>query len=197
MLNAPMSNKEFDKIDLDIIRALYKNSRQSITNLAKSVGISRPTTMKRLARMIENNSIGIGTGVNLKKLGFRIGCVGLEVKGAESRMKVQKFLERCPRVLMTLCPFEKISFSVYFFGEDQDTLRSTIYSFTDLPDTTIAYVNYSDPPLYPKTFPLKLVEKKSHTAPCGRTCSECYSYQEELCVGCPAVEEYKGPLQIT
>ena len=189
-----MPKKEFDKIDLKIIQTLYKNSRQSITNLAKTVGISRPTTMKRLARMIENNSIDIQTGINIKKLGFRIGCVGLEITGAESRMKVQRFLEKCPRVLITLSPLEKISFSVYFFGEDLETLRSTIYSLSELPDTTIAYVNYSDPPLHPTTFPIKLVEQKKHTAPCGRKCSECISYREELCLGCPAVIEYKGPL---
>jgi len=61
---------------------------------------------------------------------------------------------------MILCPFEKISFSVYVFGEDQETLRSAIYSLAELPNTNIAYVNFSNPPLHPKTFPINIYLKK-------------------------------------
>jgi DNA-binding Lrp family transcriptional regulator len=183
-----------DEIDLKIVQTLMKDARLSITELASKAGISRPTAMKRLSRLIDQETIGLNTGININKLGFRIGCVGLEVKGAESRNKIKKILQNCPRVLMLLCPFEKITFSVYVFGEDQDTLRSTIYGFANFPDTTIAYVNYSDPPLYPKTFPLRIDGKKSTVAPCGVTCSDCFSYKEDICLGCPSVVEYKGPL---
>lgn len=189
-----MSRKNLDKVDLKIIQSLRKNARRSITELAKDVGVSRPTAMKRLERMLKDKDINIDTGINIKKLGFRVGCVGLEVKGAEARNKVEKVLLNCPRVLMILCPFEKTSFSVYVFGEDQETLRSAIYSFAELPNTSIAYVNYSDPPLHPKTFPINTYLKKGNIAPCGRKCSECYSYNQSVCIGCPAVVEYKGPL---
>jgi len=189
-----MSRKNLDKVDLKIIQSLKKDARRSITELAKDAGISRPTAMKRLERMMKDNDIGIETGINIKKLGFRVGCVGLEVKGAEARNKMEKVLLSCPRVLMILCPFEKISFSVYLFGEDQETLRSVIYSLAEFPNTNIAYVNYSDPPLYPKTFPINIYLKKGIITPCGRKCSECFSYKQGTCIGCPAVVEYKGPL---
>ena len=183
-----------DKVDLKIIQALRNNARQSITDLAKDTGISRPTAMKRLDRMMKDEDIDIEAGINIRKLGFRVGCVGLDVKGAEARNKVEKFLLNCPRVLMILCPFEKISFSVYLYGEDQKTLRSTIYSLADLPNTSIAYVNYSDPPLHPKTFNIDINHEKGNITPCGKKCSECYSYEQEICIGCPAVVDYKGPL---
>ena len=189
-----MSRKKLNKVDLKIIRSLRGDARRSITELASNAGISRPTAMKHLKKMLEKETIGIETGINLKELGFRIGCVGLEVKGAESRSKVKKILEKCPRVLMLLCPFEKINFSVYIFGEDQETLRSTIYGFAAFPDTSIAHVSYSDPPLYPKTFPIRIGGEKSTVAPCGIKCSDCFSYNEGVCVGCPDVVEYKGPL---
>ena len=189
-----MSRKKMDKIDLKIVRSLREDARRSITDLASDVGISRPTVMKRLKKMLEKETIHIDTGINLKELGLRIGCVGLEVKGAESRSKVRKILQNCPRVLMILCPFEKTTFSVYVFGEDRETLRSTIYSFATFPDTSIAHISYSDPPLYPKTFPIRIGSKKSTVAPCSIKCSDCFSYNEGACVGCPAVVEYKGSL---
>ncbi len=189
-----MSRKKMDETDFKIVRSLREDARRSITELASDVGISRPTVMKRLRRMLEKETIGIDIGINLKELGLRISCVGLEVKGAESRSKVKKILENCPRVLMVIAPFEKITFTVYVFGEDQDTLRSTIYGFAAFPNTTIAHVSYSDPPLYPKTFPIRIGCKKDIVAPCGLICSECFSYNEGVCVGCPAVVEYKGSL---
>lgn len=190
-----MTAKKLDKVDFDIIRSLREDARRSITELASDVGISRPTVMKRLRRMLEKEAIGIETGINLKELGLRIGCVGLEVKGAESRSKVKKILENCPRVLMIIAPFDKITFTVYVFGEDQDTLRSTIYGFAAFPDTSITHVSYSDPPLYPKTFPIQIGCKKNTVAPCGLKCSDCFSYNEGVCVGCPAVIGYKGSLK--
>ncbi|MCK5625928.1 hypothetical protein KAI11_03640, partial [Candidatus Bathyarchaeota archaeon] len=81
------------------------------------------------------------------------------------------------------------------FGEDQDTLRSTIYGFAAFPDTSITHVSYSDPPLYPKTFPIQIGCKKNTVAPCGLKCSDCFSYNEGVCVGCPAVIGYKGSLK--
>jgi DNA-binding Lrp family transcriptional regulator len=189
-----MSRKNLDKVDLKIIQSLRNDARRSITELAKDAGISRPTAMKRLERMIKDKDIDIDTGINIKKLGFRVGCVGLKVTEAEARNKVEKVLLNCPRVLMILCPFDETSFSVYIYGENQETLRSAIYSFAKLPNTNIAYVNYSDPPLHPQTFPIKTYLKKRNIAPCGQKCSECYSYNQETCIGCPAVVEYKGPL---
>jgi Lrp/AsnC family leucine-responsive transcriptional regulator len=189
-----MSGKKLDKIDLKIIQSLKNDARRSITELAKDAGVSRPTAMKRLERLMKDNDIQIDTGINIRKLGFRVGCVGIEVKGAEAREKVEKVLLSCPRVLMVLCPFEKISFSVYVYGENQESLRSTIYSLSELPNTDIAYVNFSDPPLHPKTFTINTYHEKGDITPCGRKCSECYSYEQGICIGCPAVVEYKGPL---
>lgn len=192
--DAQLSQKKLDKVDLKIIRSLQNDARCSITEIAKDAGISRPTAMKRLERLIKDNDINVDASINIQKLGFRVGCVGLEVKGAEARNKVEEVLLNCPRVLMLLCPFEKISFSAYIFGEDQETLRSTIYSLAELANTNIAYVNYSDPPLHPKAFPINTYLKRGNTTPCGRKCGECYSYTQGICVGCPTVIEYKGPL---
>jgi len=52
-----MSRKNLDMVDKKIIQSLKNNARQSITDLAKDVGISRPTAMKRLDRMIKDKTI--------------------------------------------------------------------------------------------------------------------------------------------
>ena len=90
-----MNVKKLDKVDFNIIRSLREDARRSITELASDVGISRPTVMKRLKRMLEEETISIDTGINLKELDLKICCVGLEVKGAESRSKVKKIFQNC------------------------------------------------------------------------------------------------------
>ena len=187
-----MTLKKLDQVDLKIITLLREDARRPIVEIAREIGISRPTVLKRLRRILKKGTIRIEIGINLKELGLQIGCVDLEVKGSESRSKVKKILENCPRVLMIFTPFEKTTFTVYVFGEDQDTLRSTIYGFATFPDTSIAHVSYSDPPLYPKTFPIRIGYKKDIVAPCGLKCGDCFSFNEGVCVGCPAVVWYKG-----
>ncbi len=46
-----------DEIDLKIIFALMENSRLSFSELAKSLGISRPTIKKRVEELIKNGVI--------------------------------------------------------------------------------------------------------------------------------------------
>jgi Lrp/AsnC family transcriptional regulator for asnA, asnC and gidA len=66
-----------DDIDIKIIKALQKNSRASLTNLAKEMGVSKGSISLRLKRLKE---IGIITGaileVDLTKFGYEcLACI--------------------------------------------------------------------------------------------------------------------------
>lgn len=132
--------------------------------------------------------------MNLRKLGFHIWEAGLKVKGIEDKLELRRVLSRCPRILSPTCPLKDANVSLYVFGEDTETLRSVIESFKEFPNTEVVYMSHSNLTPYPEGFKVNLYPDKGNVTPCGRKCSECSSYQNNLCVGCPAVTEYKGPL---
>ncbi len=190
-----MSDKfELDEADLKIIRSLSKDPRKAVTQLARDVGVSRPTLNKRLNNLIDKEIIRIGVTIDIKNLGFHVREVGLKVKGMEDKLELRRALSKCPRVLMLTCPLEEATLSMYVFGEDMGTLRSVIESLKEFPYTNAVYMSPSDPPAYPKAFRVELSPDKANVAPCGRKCSECFNYRNNLCIGCPAVIEYRGPL---
>jgi hypothetical protein len=45
--------------------------------------------------------------------------------------------------------------------------------------------------------PLKAdaLKEKGDIIPCGVQCKDCPSFQDEKCVGCPALSYYRGPLE--
>ncbi len=183
-----------DDVDLRIIRSLMDDARKPVTQLAKEIGVSRPTIISRLDRMIGEGILRLGAGLNLRRLGFFTACVALEIKGADLRRKVEDNLSRCPRVLMLLKLSEKANMLVFLFGETLNTLRSTIEALRDFSGADLISVHHSEPPILAEMFSVKVFPEKGELTPCGRRCIECIHYRSDECVGCPAVKEYKGPL---
>jgi len=186
-------SKRLDKIDLKIINSLMSDARQSVTRLSKIVGVSRLTIINRLKKLTEENIIHANVGINIGKLGFQTALVALEVKG-DLKQEAEKNLSKCPRVLTLFRLNEKANLLTHLYGEDQNSLGSTIESLRDFPGVNILYVHHLRHPLFPDAFSLRVFPEKSDLTPCGRKCGECLRYQDAQCIGCPAVTEYNGPL---
>jgi hypothetical protein len=130
----------------------------------------------------------------MKKLGFSTAFVGIETLDRKSKEKVERELERCPRVIMITKTADKANLLVYLYGENQSTLRSTIDSLRGFSETELVFIYHSDPPSYPEYFQLSLFPEKADVSPCGKKCSNCVTYQTNDCLGCPATVDYRGPL---
>ncbi len=180
--------------DLRLIKALGEDARKTVTQIAKETGLSRPTVSKMIQRMEDQGVLHIKAGVNLQELGFPTAFLALECKQIDHRMKLQKNLESCPRVLMILEPSEKVNMLLLVYGEDQVTLKSTIESFRHFSGANLVDIYHSGPPIVPHSFNIPIFTEKDDVSPCARKCFECVNYVNEECFGCPAVKEYKGPL---
>lgn len=189
--NLGMSVK-LDKTDLKIIEALSKNARQPVTQLAIEVGVSRPTLINRLKRLMMEDLIGINVGLNLEKLGFLTAVVFLEVKGGENQANLEKNLTKCPRVVYAFRLEGKANVMVILYGEDKRTLKAMIESLRDFSGVDIVSVMHSESPLSGET--IQVHSNKADITPCERRCSECFRFKDGSCIGCPAVIEYKGML---
>lgn len=183
-----MSNK-LDELDMKIVRQLQIDPRTSITELAKKTGSSRPTITIRLKRLLDEKLIVIGAGLNLQQFGFKIAHVGLEVRTDKARKEIENYLTNCPRVLGIFRSPEKANIHLSVWGEDDQTINSTIESFRDLQNVGIVYTHYLGTPIHGNVS-INVEAKKSHVTPCGRKCAQCHSYQNAWCRGCPSSLDY-------
>jgi Lrp/AsnC family transcriptional regulator for asnA, asnC and gidA len=186
---------KLDHLDLEIIRLLQKDGRISVTELAEKVKSSRATVTNRLKRLTDEELIMVKGGLNLRKFGFKMASVGLEVKKESSRKEVEPYLKNCPRVLNAFRTPEKANLQVIVWGEDETTINSTIESFRDLPNVEIVYTHYLGTPFHGNIIINVFPSNKDET-PCGLKCSDCYRYENALCLGCPSSSCYRIPLQL-
>ncbi len=184
---------KFDKLDLKILFELQKDGRISITEIAEKVGSSRPTVTNRVKQLLESRSVIIEAGLNLAAAGYKMACVGLEVKNEDTRRKVEHMLKSCPRVLNVFRTPEKANIHIAVWGEEDQTINSTIESFRDLHDVDIVYTHYLGTPIH-GDIGIKVTPAHSEETPCGKLCSECHRYENKWCLGCPITVDYVNPI---
>jgi len=184
---------KLDQLDLKIIRQLQKDGRTSLVELARRVKSTRPTVTNRLKRLIDEELITVKGGLNLGKYGFRMASVGLEVKKESSRKEIETYLTNCPRVLNIFRTAEKANLHAILWGEDEQTINSTIESFRDLQNVEIVHTHYLGTPIHGNII-INVESGNDAETPCGMKCADCYRYHNAWCLGCPASKDYKNPL---
>ena len=140
---------------------------------------------------MDEDTIKVKSGLNLRKFGFKMACVGIEVKSDEMRRKIEQSLKKCPRVLNIFRTSEKANIHVGVWGEDDHTINSNIESFRDLADVEIIYTHYLGTPIYGDLL-VNINLNEGIEAPCSKVCKNCYRYEMDWCRGCPATPEHKA-----
>jgi DNA-binding Lrp family transcriptional regulator len=182
------------EIDFKIIKELNEDTRISITDLSEKIGVSRQTIVKRINHLKNEGILITSCGFNLKKLGYKMAMVGLGVKSGESRTMLENILVKCPRVHTIYRTPNKANILVELWGEDDQTINSTIESFRDLTNVDIVQTDYLGTPIHGE----KLISPKHNNAeitPCEMNCSTCHRYNNLWCKGCPVTIHYKDPLK--
>lgn len=90
-----------DGIDKMIIKALMKDARTPILQIAKQVGISGAAIHQRIKKLEESNILmGSNYVLNVKILGYKtLSFVGVYLEKAADNQKAVKALESIPEVL--------------------------------------------------------------------------------------------------
>jgi DNA-binding Lrp family transcriptional regulator len=181
---------KLDELDLKIVDCLNKDGRLSVTDLSKRVGASRPTVTSRLRNLLEREVLKVRGGLDARRLGFKVATVGLDVKSEGERGRVLETLRNCPRILSVYRGLEKASFALFLWGEDEETLKSTIESYQRFADGGLTYTHYLGTPLHGDTL-IEPCMEKGEKAHCGSYCPNCSSYQNQWCPGCPSTKFHK------
>lgn len=81
-----------DDLDLNLIRELQKNGRESYVDLASRLGVVEGTVRKRIKHLLDRDIIKIAAVPNVRELGYSFTCImGLQVRMEDLR-KVAKNL---------------------------------------------------------------------------------------------------------
>jgi len=188
-----MASEKLDRLDFKILKEMGANPRISITELAQNINSSRPTVTNRLSRLEEAGLISLVGGLSLMNLGFKMATVGLEIRTEETRTTVIEHLKSCPRVQTIFRTPGKANLEVGVWGEDDQTINSTVESFRDFPNVQVIHSNYLGTPISGRmTLNMRLGDAEK--APCSKDCVNCGRYTSGWCIGCPATKHYKNPI---
>lgn len=183
----------FDELDLKIVLQLQENGRATITELAEKVGSSRPTVTNRLKRLIDEGTVIVTGGVNMSKFGYKMACIGLEVKSSETRAEFEECLTLCPRVINMFRTTGKANLHMALWGEDDRALHSTVEAMRDAENVDVVYAYYLGTPIHGDV-PVKVYSNDGGMPPCEKLCTDCHRYENAWCPGCPISSAYRNPL---
>jgi len=189
-----------DKIDWKLIMQLRSDGRKTFKELGEAIGFTSLGAKKRIEKLLKKNLIHISALVNTDALDLRLALILLEIESAETMRNIIDRYSKCPRVINFFTTMGGYNLIALVMAEDQATLESESMEKCALRSGEgirrsefylIGRVHH-----YP-FLPLKAdaLKEKGDITPCGVQCKGCPSFQDEKCVGCPALSYYRGTLE--
>jgi len=179
---------------------LRSDGRKTFKELGEAIGFTSLGAKKRIEKLLKKNLIHISALVNTDALDLRLALILLEIESAETMRNIIDRYSKCPRVINFFTTIGGYNLIALVMAENQATLESESMEKCALRSGEgirrsefylIGRVHH-----YP-FLPLKVdnLKEKGDITPCGVQCKDCPSFQDEKCVGCPALSYYRGPLE--
>ena len=145
-----------DNLREKIIQELSKDGRKPFSKIAKKLGVSTQTVMRKYNRMKKDGTIVLSAiTIDIEKLGF-LGTAHLLIKTklGVSATQTVKALRNTPKVLIatrTIGAYE--AYAVLAFRDVKD-LHESVLRIKDLPDVLTLDMSFAIPGI--KNFPPKI-----------------------------------------
>ena len=95
-----MTGGPVDDIDLSILKALHVDARQSLTELAKRVHLTRPAVRDRVRRLQERGVItGFTITIDYKELGLPVRSIVQVTVAGHNGLRLPEILARRPEII--------------------------------------------------------------------------------------------------
>ena len=189
-----------DKIDWRLIKELQADGRKTFKDLGEAIGFTSLGAKKRYEKLRKKNLINISALVNANVLDLRLAFILLDIENVEALRNIIERYNNCPRVINFFTTMGTYNLVALVMAEDQTTLESECTEKCALRSGKgirrselyiIGQVHHF--PFLPLS--VENLGGKREVAPCGVKCKDCQSFQNEKCVGCPTLKDYKGPLK--
>ncbi|KKK43089.1 hypothetical protein LCGC14_0722480 [marine sediment metagenome] len=183
---------QLDQIDRQILNALFKNGRESLTQLEKVVFKSKDETMshtgiaKRISKLENSGILKVQANTNIKSLNYKSLFLLMEMRNYDEVKNIIAAYEDCPRVFLLAQVTGQYNLILGIVGQSIDVLHRYIdYCGPTnkkgiLHSATIFVSNL----ITPKFLPLNLYSEQSKENECGNICNNCAAYLNGNCKGC-------------
>ena len=182
----------FDKIDKQILKALFKNGRKSLSSLSKIVIKSNQETMshagisKRISKLVDTNVLKVQGNLNVKELNYGIAFILIEMKDYE---EVKNFLDvysECPRIFLLAHVTGQYNLIMGVIGQDMDVIHRYINHCgpTNKEGILHSAIIFASELLVPNFLPLNLFSGISKENKCENICKACSAFLDGKCSGC-------------
>ncbi|MFW9826507.1 MAG: Lrp/AsnC family transcriptional regulator [Candidatus Thorarchaeota archaeon] len=183
---------QLDGIDKQIINALFKNGRESLTNLETKIFKSSTDTMshtgiaKRITKLEESGVLKVQANTSINKIQYKSLIILMEMSSFEDLQKIIEAYKDCPRVFLLAQTTGQYNLILGVLGQNVDVLHR--------------YLNYCGPTnkkgllhsasifvsdlILPKYLPINLFSEETKEVACGNICRDCEAYLDGKCKGC-------------
>ena len=181
-----------DRIDKQILKALFLNGRESLTNLEKEIFKTDSETMshtgiaKRMQKLEDSEILKIQANSNINALHYKAMFLLMEMSNYEEVQNIINSYKECPRVFMLAQVTGQYNIILGVIGQTTDVLHRYLNYCGPTNKNGIlhsASIYVSDLAL-PKYLPINLFSNDSHEGNCKNICKNCAAYLDDLCRGC-------------
>ena len=185
-------NVNLDEKDKTIID-LY-NSKPGISqgDIAKLLNLSQPSVAMRIKKLKNKGFIEQIIGINPHKVGLQIARVDIATNNPNKFLNIYR---NCPFFLNGFNVSGKNNLSLLFIGENISSMESKVNRHLR-GDKDVQNVEFNLIISIVKDFvvPVNIKADTDDKLQCGMdyNCTECLSYKDNKCNGCPVKNQYKG-----
>lgn len=183
---------QLDGIDKQILKALFSNGRESLTNLEKTIFKSSTDTMshtgiaKRITKLEEKGILKVQANTNITKLQYKVVFLLMEMQNYDAVQNIIEAYKDCPRVFLLAPVTGQYNLILGIIGQNTDVLHQYLNFCGPTNKKGILHTAsiFASDLILPKFLPLNLFSQESMESQCGNICANCAAYLDNKCSGC-------------
>ncbi|MFX1425345.1 MAG: hypothetical protein ACFFBE_02755 [Promethearchaeota archaeon] len=183
---------QLDDIDKQIIRELYLDGRQSLTELNKKIFkadheiMSHTGVKKRITKLKDSGVLSIQANTNINQLNYKIMFILLEMQNYGKIQEIMNAYSHCPRIFLLAHLSGQYNVIMGVIGQSVEVLHRYINycgptNKEGILHSQILFVSQFKVPQY---LPLNLFSEQSQEKACGNVCKKCEAFLDGKCEGC-------------
>lgn len=185
---------DLDDVDKQILNGLFKNGRESLTNMGERVfkgnkiPMSHTGISKRITKLEDSDILKIQGNLNVTTLKYNAAIILLEMKNYEELKKLSKAYKGCPRIFLLANVSGRYNIILGIIGKNIEDLQMYLNlcgpsNQEGVLHTDVLHIGNFETPQF---LPMNLFTRKNIDKNCGNVCEECEAFLDGKCDGCGA-----------
>jgi len=183
---------KFDKIDKQIVKALFNRGRESLTNLEEIIFKNDNETMshtgisKRISKLENTGILKVQGNININEINFKTLFILMEWSNFDEIRSILNTYSECPRVFLLAQVTGQYNLIMGVVGKNIDVLHRYVNHCgpTNKKGLLHSALLFGSDFILPEYLPLKLFTSESNEHNCGNICADCEAYLDGNCDGC-------------